>query len=43
LLRKASERTVENTWRRAGALLDLFPPGECQNYLNFLRNGGHLC
>jgi transposase len=33
LLRKASERTVENTWRRAGALLDLFPPGECQNYL----------
>jgi transposase len=33
LLRKASERTVENTWRRAGALHDLFPPGECQNYL----------
>ena len=33
LLRKASERTVENTWRRAGALLALFPPGECQNYL----------
>lgn len=33
LLREASERTVENTWRRAGALLDLFPPGECQNYL----------
>jgi len=26
LLRKASERTVENTWRRAGALLDLFSP-----------------
>jgi len=26
LLRKASERTVENTWRRAGALLDLFLP-----------------
>ncbi len=33
LLREASERTVENTWRRAGALLDLFSPGECQNYL----------
>jgi transposase len=33
LMRKASERTVENTWRRAGPLLDLFSPDECQNYL----------
>lgn len=33
LLRKAGERTVENTWRRAGALLDCFSPAECQNYL----------
>jgi transposase len=33
LLRKASERTIENTWRRAGTLLDLFSPRECANYL----------
>ncbi len=33
LLRKAAERTVEATWRRIGALLDLFTPAECANYL----------
>jgi transposase len=33
MLRKAAERTVKNTWRRTGALLDLFSPGECKNYL----------
>ena len=33
LLRKAAERTVEATWRRAGALLDHFTPQECGRYL----------
>ncbi len=34
LLRKAGERTVENTWRRTGTLLDHFSPGECESYLS---------
>jgi transposase len=38
LLRKADARTVEDTWRRIGALLDCFTPTECQNYL---RNSGY--
>lgn len=33
LLRKASERSVEATWRRIGELLDHFSPTECANYL----------
>ena len=33
LLRKAAERTVEDTWRRIGELLDHFAPAECANYL----------
>ncbi len=33
LLRKAAERTVEDTWRRIGQLLDHFEPDECSNYL----------
>ena len=33
LLRKASERTVDATWRRIGDLLDHFPAAECANYL----------
>jgi transposase len=32
LLRHASERTVDGLWRRIGALLDQFTPGECANY-----------
>ena len=32
LLRKASERTVEDTWRRIGKLLDEFAANECANY-----------
>ncbi|HEY9554886.1 MAG TPA: IS630 family transposase, partial [Allosphingosinicella sp.] len=32
-LRKAAERTTENTWKRIGSLLDTFSPAECQNYL----------
>lgn len=38
LLRKAAERTVEATWRRIGALLHVFTPQECANYL---RNAGY--
>jgi transposase len=39
LLRKARERTIENTWRRIGDLLERFTPAECGNYL---RNSGLL-
>jgi transposase len=38
LMRDASPRTVEDTWRKAGVLLDLFSPSECANYL---RNSGY--
>lgn len=38
LLRKAAERSVENTWKRIGSLLDAFSPQECANYL---RNSGY--
>lgn len=37
LLRKASERTAENTRRRIGALLDTVSPQECANY--FVNSG----
>lgn len=37
LLRKAAERTAENTWRRIGSLLDAFSPQECANY--FVNSG----
>lgn len=33
LLRKAAERTVKDTWRRIGDLLDAFTPDECGRYL----------
>jgi transposase len=33
LLRKADPRTVEDTWKQIGSLLDLFTPQECANYL----------
>lgn len=33
LLRKAAERTKEETWRRIGTLLECFSPNECNNYL----------
>ena len=32
-LRKAAERTVDDLWRRIGALIHDFSPQECQNYL----------
>ena len=38
LLRKAAERTVQNTWQRVGTLLDQFSPEEC---LNYFRNDGY--
>ena len=38
LLRKADERTIEDTWRRIGSLLDCFTPAECANYL---KNSGY--
>jgi transposase len=37
-MRDAAERTVEQTWRRVGALLQTFPPNECANYL---KNSGY--
>jgi transposase len=33
LLRKAAERTVEDTWRRIGDLISSFSPQECANYI----------
>jgi transposase len=33
MMRKAAERTVEDTWRRAGTLLAQFNPAECAKYL----------
>jgi hypothetical protein len=32
-MRAAEQRTVETTWRKAGAILDLVTPAECNNYL----------
>lgn len=38
LMRKAAERTVEDTWRRIGTLLNEFPSHECAAYL---KNAGY--
>ena len=38
LFRKADERSIETSWRRAGNLLDSFSPTECQNYI---RHAGY--
>ena len=38
LLRKADARTIDETWRTIGALLDCFTPKECANYF---RNAGY--
>ena len=38
LLRKASRRTVEGTWKGIGEILHNFTPAECANYL---RNAGY--
>jgi transposase len=37
-MRQAEARTVHDTWRKVGELLDLFSPAECANYL---RNSGY--
>jgi transposase len=37
-MREAVERTVEDTWRRIGALMSTFSPKECANYL---KNSGY--
>jgi transposase len=39
LIRKAAARTVEETWKNIGKLLDAFKPEECANYL---RNSGYV-
>jgi transposase len=33
LLRKAAKRTVDDTWRAIGDLMNCFPPDECGRYL----------
>ncbi len=38
LLRKADARTIEDTWRTIGALLDCFTPTECASYF---QNAGY--
>jgi transposase len=38
LMRDAEARTVEATWQKVGALLDLVSPAECANYL---KNSGY--
>ena len=38
LLRKADARTIDETWRTIGVLLDCFTPTECANYF---RNAGY--
>jgi transposase len=38
LLRKTDPRTIEQTWRNIGTLLDRFTATECANYL---RNAGY--
>lgn len=38
LLRKENTRTIEETWRRIGDLLDRFTPNECTNYF---RHAGY--
>jgi len=38
LMRAAQPRTVEETWRKVGALIDIVSPGKCAN---FLANSGY--
>lgn len=33
LMRAAEQRTVETTWRKVGAIIDIVSPAECTNYL----------
>ncbi|BCH60594.1 hypothetical protein RvVAR0630_32180 [Agrobacterium vitis] len=41
LVRKAEERTVEQTWRRIGQFLTAFSPQECANYLRHAGYGSN--
>lgn len=41
LLRKADERSHAGTWKRIGALLDLFSPDECANYIRHAGYGAN--
>jgi transposase len=34
LLRKAAERTIDALWSAIGRIIDLFNPGECENYFS---------
>ena len=34
LLRKASERTIDDLWKRIGKLIDTFQPTECANFFS---------
>lgn len=38
LTRQAQPRTVEQTWRMVGKILDIVSPNECKNYL---KNSGY--
>lgn len=38
LMRDASPRTIEDAWRKAGQIIDLFTPQECSSYL---KNAGY--
>jgi len=37
-MRMAQKRTVEDTWRHVGALVETIQPQECQNYF---ENAGY--
>ena len=37
LMRKAAERTVEDTWQRLGKLLEQFSSQVCANYVKYAR------
>jgi hypothetical protein len=39
LVRKADRRTVEDTWREVGTLLNQFSPSECAAYLHHAGYG----
>ncbi|SER78238.1 DDE superfamily endonuclease [Azotobacter beijerinckii] len=39
LLRKAAARTVDTLWSTIGALLERFPPAECERYIRHCGYG----
>ena len=38
-MRHAQKRTVDNTWRHIGSLVETIKPDECANYL---KNAGNV-